>query len=993
MNIPNSPLFAPQQLTNHHSTPTNSNNDKGTTTSTPTSKNHLNKSSSLSLAVLTPTLPEKPTVSTSSLAVYIVPSEQNLFVQGFEEHIYLSRPPTILRGSLVVKVLKPTKIKSISLTFKGIQRTDWPEGIPPKKNQYNEINEIITHTWPFVQGNINDKLPHNGADYFIEKDGTTHQGGINASFEDDFSSVRSSTPPPPALGHLATSPSSTLSPTRKSHREEQSSNNAANFFTRNLSPSFIRRGKSSSISSMAEVGKTSSFIDLIPTTSSPSPGDSHSNIIHFSPGDYIYNFEHPLPASIPESCNATFGSTSYYLEVSINRPGAFKTNLAGRLPINIIRTLAESSLEENESIVITRDWEDQLRYDIVIGAKSVVLDLYLPLAFRFVPLWGKVALHRIRVYLTENLEYYCSNKKVHRMEPSKKYLLLEHKAKKGRSLLSSKNPEDESSTDSLNDFDDDILPKELEFQLFVPTELNARTNSRLHPDTSYENIQAHHWIKICLRISKQDPENPEKRKHYEISIDSPLHVLSHLCSHNNTLLPAYDDLIPSMSLVHSHNELPPLSPGVTPVEHTERPRNGSVSNQILGMFNSNNNGNSQSRSSSLSRENENGRSLTPIEFHHISSGLESAGAVEREADMHLEANLYQPKENAISAINSPQALPHPDTFSSPVILLPVQRPIHLIRKPSVNPPPFDADVPPPSSIPPPAYEECDPEGRRGSNGYGRDLSVTSDNSRSLSLSPLRIDEPSESGTTSSTRPSVTTNSFPSTAIASNTPVRDLLIQQLNGSGSSSLVTPTELVEPTTKIDDNIPVDSPVPQIEIHNENNDEIHGNNVSTESISSLRRSSFNSERGSNSNGHDQDRALNREGEPETETEEEEDITDYPSPILPPTAVHGMAKISRTSSAASTTSINSAEIPVEQTIPLLSLVPSHTSQANIDSYNKGRNESVGSLLYEVAKPTEFYNGLESSAGVDNDFFKVMSSSLSKLRNPRLAKHYQDQES
>ena len=148
-------------------------------------------------------------------------------------------------------------------------------------------------------------------------------------------------------------------------------------------------GKSSSISSMAEIGKASSFTDLMPSTSSPGPGDGHSNIIHFAPGDYIYNFEHPLPASIPESCNATFGSTSYYLEVNITRPGAFKTNLAGRLPINIIRTLAETSLEENESIVITRDWEDQLRYDIVIGAKSVVLDLYLPLAFRFVPLWGK----------------------------------------------------------------------------------------------------------------------------------------------------------------------------------------------------------------------------------------------------------------------------------------------------------------------------------------------------------------------------------------------------------------------------------------------------------------------------------------------------------------------------------------------------------------------------------------------------------------------------
>lgn len=74
-------------------------------------------------------------------------------------------------------------------------------------------------------------------------------------------------------------------------------------------------------------------------------------------------------------------------------------------------------------------------------------------------------------------------------------------------------------------------------------------------------------IKICLRISRIDPNNPEKRKHYEISIDSPLHVLNNLCSHGNTLLPAYDDLIPqsgsSRSLLANHShEAAPLSPGV-----------------------------------------------------------------------------------------------------------------------------------------------------------------------------------------------------------------------------------------------------------------------------------------------------------------------------------------------------------------------------------------------------------------------------------------------
>ena len=109
--------------------------------------------------------------------------------------------------------------------------------------------------------------------------------------------------------------------------------------------------------------------------------------------------------------------------------------------------------------------------------------------------------------------------------------------------------------------------------------------------------------------------------------------------------------------------------------------------------------------------------------------------------MHLEANLYLPKRHYCYKFTTSITT---DTFSSPVLLLPVQRPIHLIRKPSVNPPPFDADVPPPpATIPPPAYEERDSGSRRGSVGYGRGLSDNSSNSRSLSLSPLRIDEPSE----------------------------------------------------------------------------------------------------------------------------------------------------------------------------------------------------------------------------------------------------------
>jgi hypothetical protein len=81
-----------------------------------------------------------------------------------------------------------------------------------------------------------------------------------------------------------------------------------------------------------------------------------------------------------------------------------------------------------------------------------------------------------------------------------------------------------------------------EFEVDVPlpgcqvvrTPIDSRTKNsplipvRFHHGTIWENIVVHHWIKIVLRISKTDDtaENKSKRRHYEISIDSPIHLLS-----------------------------------------------------------------------------------------------------------------------------------------------------------------------------------------------------------------------------------------------------------------------------------------------------------------------------------------------------------------------------------------------------------------------------------------------------------------------------------
>ncbi|RKP31563.1 hypothetical protein METBISCDRAFT_13831, partial [Metschnikowia bicuspidata] len=396
---------------------------------------------------LMPNLPEIATAKNSALEIYIVPTEDTLFVQGFKPAEYELRPPCLLRGLLVVRVLRSTRIRSIVLKFSGILQTNWPEGIPPKRNVYEETKDLVQHSWPFFQL----KSGHQGQDAHI-------------------------------------------------------------YLSSSLTP-------------------VNSFTDL---HSGMLPGTDKNGV--FAPGDYVYNFEHLVPALSPETVEATFGSVNYFLEATISRQGTFKPVLRGKLPITLIRVPLEISDGENEPIVIKRDWEDFLRYEIVVSSKAVVLDTYLPMSLTFIPLNGKVALHRIRVFITEECCYYCQGKKVRRSEPSRKFLLLEHKASMLQSLLC----KDGRIADDATDSTIEVLPRELEFQMFVPCTINKKFNFQIHPDTAIENIQCTHWIKICLRLLKPNPQARSKRKHFEITIDSPIHLYSPLASRNNTLLPVYE---------------------------------------------------------------------------------------------------------------------------------------------------------------------------------------------------------------------------------------------------------------------------------------------------------------------------------------------------------------------------------------------------------------------------------------------------------------------
>ena len=149
-----------------------------------------------------------------------------------------------------------------------------------------------------------------------------------------------------------------------------------------------------------------------------------------------------------------------------------------------------------------------------------------------------------------------------------------------------------------------------------------------------------------MRLSRPDENDSSKRRHFEISIDSPFNILSCRATQANTSLPAYDtgDMGPVQA-----EEFDCGCPGAA-LRRRNSPPTGT-----------------QQAANATSRTNPPQRSWTSD-----TAGL----TMPTQAHVHHDAN-------------TPQA----------------PRPMHLLRAPSFNPPAFDDDEPPPPLVtPPPHYE-------------------------------------------------------------------------------------------------------------------------------------------------------------------------------------------------------------------------------------------------------------------------------------------------
>lgn len=354
-------------------------------------------------------------------------------------------------------------------------------GIPPKKTEFKDKESIMNHTWPFFNAQFQTAEYGSGADLVKALKGpsatTTEIGVIDSSIE-------------------------------PMHRKSANNNLSA------------KEAKKLSLS----VNQSRSF------GKDDRPANGGSSVAQkgyrtFTPGDYVYNFELPIDSRLPESVLVDLGSVKYELEATVERAGAFRANLVGSKEVTLIRAPSEGSLEQVEPIAISRNWEDQLHYDIVISGKSFPLGAQVPIAFKLTPL-AKVQCHRIKVFVTENIQYYTSNKRVHRLEPTRKIQLFEKRADApstsaypgssvritagggiaydGRAAAARGDenvPRDTTNLLGNLEGEHNVGPTEMEFNVQLPSCYSMREKdklSRLHFDTTYQGIQVHHWIKVGL---------------------------------------------------------------------------------------------------------------------------------------------------------------------------------------------------------------------------------------------------------------------------------------------------------------------------------------------------------------------------------------------------------------------------------------------------------------------------------------------------------------
>lgn len=273
----------------------------------------------------------------------------------------------------------------------------------------------------------------------------------------------------------------------------------------------------------------------------------------FKKGTYNWPVSFVLPPGSPPSIRCDYGSVTYRIRAQATRAGTFTSKLVANTEVTVISCPSADDLEESESIIVEREWDNNLRYLISLSGKSFPLGGTMPLQLTLMPL-SKICIYRLSVVLEEKVDYYAHQGKTARHEPARRWEILSIKdPDKYTPLL----PILSDSTDAALrsplarhvDEDDPSVaagqllnltgPWSFRFSLKVPD-----CTTRLHFTNKYTKakIVVTHHVKIIMRVDRGDDTELDakgKRKQFDIIVEAPIQLLSCRCNPEWMSLPTY----------------------------------------------------------------------------------------------------------------------------------------------------------------------------------------------------------------------------------------------------------------------------------------------------------------------------------------------------------------------------------------------------------------------------------------------------------------------
>lgn len=329
--------------------------------------------------------------------------------------------------------------------------------------------------------------------------------------------------------------------------------------------------------------------------------NSTNDAILYPAGDYVFHFTLAIDPRTAETIKCNSGNIAYYLEAKVFRSSRFSGLVSAQREVTLVRSPPDISGTTNTaSVPVSRQWDNRLHYEILCAKKYIPLGSSIPMSIKLTPM-DKVQVHRVKVQALELVTYNSMRGDGAKfLDPVRKTTLCLMRAKAPEDTTTNDKEEDsqnKSSNDSTEApkkkknygslikytvnkdkpaptslpgvsqdstitsntqiLEDEVLSTTTNITCnlsFVSQEGNSDSPNqkttpssegpfKFRPDCIYNPyIHVKHRLHVSLRVSKMDPSD-EKRRYFEVTIDTPIHLLSRHCKFENIELPLYDSIV------------------------------------------------------------------------------------------------------------------------------------------------------------------------------------------------------------------------------------------------------------------------------------------------------------------------------------------------------------------------------------------------------------------------------------------------------------------